>query len=410
MSTPAPGAAAHPSAPAPPQDALLDWILREAMAGCELTALMAGIGEALVREGLALARLSLAMPAVDPTIRSQSVVWRRGQAARIETTDHGESAIALFERSPVFHLLETGLKESRWVLADREGVDNFALLADLAAQGCTDYRLTLLGFPAGTAISGAAVSVASDAAGGFAPQELARIDALLPALGLAAYAIAVVRSASEALRIYVGARPAERILAGEILRGTGHPIRAAILLADLRAFTALNEAHPAESIIGWLNEHFEVLGEAVAAEGGEILKFMGDSVLAIFPVEEGVGDADGPAAAAALRAAERALAGTAALNGRRGDLGHPAIAVDIVLHLGEVYYGNVGAARRLDFTVIGSAVNEAARIEALCDRLGRSLLLSERFVGACEGRFEALGEHPLRGVSRPHRIFGLALP
>jgi adenylate cyclase len=205
----------------------------------------------------------------------------------------------------------------------------------------------------------------------------------------------LTRVSSAILGVYLGERTARRVLAGEVRRGSGRALEAAILLADLRGFTSLAGREPPARVVAWLDQHLEVIGEAVAAHEGEVLKFLGDGILAVFAVEEGVGD--GEACRRALAAAEQALTATGELNASRRAAGEPELGLDLVLHFGEVLYGNVGAARRLDFTVIGPTVNEASRMEALCAELGRPLLLSGTFATRCGRPTTSLGRFTLRG-------------
>jgi adenylate cyclase len=181
---------------------------------------------------------------------------------------------------------------------------------------------------------------------------------------------------------------------------------AAILFADLKKFAALFEHEDALRIVAWLNEHFEAIGSAVTARGGEILKFLGDGLLAVFPVDP----ADRrpcPACEEALQAAEDAVVANRAVNEGRASRGEPALQVDVALHFGEVVYGNVGASRRLDFTVTGQAVNEAFRMEALCDELGRNIVLSEVFAGRCARPTIPVGTFRLRGIANPRAVYAL---
>jgi adenylate cyclase len=227
---------------------------------------------------------------------------------------------------------------------------------------------------------------------------------MVPALGLASYRFAVARLAREMLSIYLGQRTGQRVLAGDIRRGEGQAIEAAILVADLRGFTAMTEREDAFAVVGWVDEHLEAVVDSVADRGGEILKFLGDGVLAVFPAGEAEA-LPSDACDRALAAAEDALARNAALNRRRIERGAPALDLDVVLHYGDVVYGNVGAARRLDFTVIGRAVNEASRMEALCDDLERHLLVSSVFAGHCSRGTTSLGAFALRGIEGLREIY-----
>ena len=390
---------------------LVDAILREATDGDDLGGLVAIIAEHLTAAGLPLWRFSLGMRALDPTVRALSFVWRRGARLSSETVSHGVGGEgdAMFRRSPIAFLEAQGLTGHRWRLEAEEGCAVIPLLAELRAQGATDYVLRLVGFGGATAaaLPGVALAVASDRPGGFADPEIAAFDRLLPALGLASYRFALARVASETLGVYLGPRTARRVLAGEVRRGQGRSIAAAILLADLRGFTALTSRADPFRVVRWLDEHLDAVGGPVAEHGGEVLKFLGDGLLAVFPFDEpGVTEAD--ACARALGAAEAALLRTAALNAGRRAGGGPELALDAVLHQGDVVYGNVGAARRLDFTVIGRVVNEASRMEALCERLGRPLLLSASFAARCGRPTISLGSFALRGLEDEVEIRTLA--
>jgi adenylate cyclase len=279
-----------------------------------------------------------------------------------------------------------------------------ALLLPLRAEGGTDYVQHIVWFTPGTALRGLAVSFATDAPTGFRESELAILEEVLPMLGLAVCKLSLSWTLQETLATYLGAATSARVLHGDIRRGKGETVAAAILLADFRSFTALTERQDPTSVVGWLDEHFDAIGEPVARCGGEILKFIGDGFLAMFPVLD---PSDRPCAtcAGALDAAELALAANGALNERRRSAGLPELAVDVVLHFGQVVYGNVGTNRRLDFTVIGRAVNEASRIEELCKETGRSILVSETFARRCGRRLEEVGTFALRGLERKQRVW-----
>jgi adenylate cyclase len=306
-------------------------------------------------------------------------------------------------------MLEHGLVAYRWRLDGRPAGDEFPLFAKLRQRGASEFAMRLVLFGEGrTALTGAALAVATDRPGGFADVDLAAVEEVAPALALASYRIGLGRVASGAVSAYLGAGTGRRVLEGAIRRGEGETIAAAIVLADLSGFTALTDREDPRRIVGWLNEHLEAMGDPVLERGGEILKFIGDGLLGVFPVEGG--DAAG-ACASALAAATDALRRNNALNARRAAAGAPTLALDVALHFGEVVYGNIGTARRLDFTVIGRAVNEASRLEVLCRTVGRSLLMSESFARElgidAAGRVVSLGRHGVRDVGE-REIFALA--
>jgi adenylate cyclase len=288
-----------------------------------------------------------------------------------------------------------------------EGTETFPVLADLRDEGATDWFGRLVGFGDRTqraGLPGMATTWTSDRAGGFSDADIALIESLVTTLALAVYRIALLQVAVDLLAAYVGPEPGRRILNGQVRQGTAQQLSAAILIADLRGFTSVADRTPAERLLAGLNEHLGAVVGAVERHGGQVLKFLGDGLMAVFALEERSAET---ACADALAAAETALAANAAINGRREAADEPALELDVALHLGDVMYGNVGAARRLDFTVIGPAVNEASRIEALCEPLGCHVLTSATFARACPRALRSLGHHALRGVASPQELFTL---
>ncbi len=382
---------------------LIDWILEQGTTSDDLGALLTGIGERLLESGVPAQRASLDLPTIDPGSRAISYKWWRDRPAAVQTLPHGTDQEGVFQRSVVYHLLSTGLDIGRWRLDRREG-SQFELLRELRAQGLTDYVLRLAGFGDSTsAVKGVAFSIATDRPGGFSDSALRQASRITPALRLAAYRISAAHTASNALSVYLGSNTARSVLAGEIQRGGGERIAAAVLFADLKRFTVLSEHEDTLDVMRWLNEHFQAIGDAVMAKGGEILKFLGDGLLAVFAVEN-IDRWPCPGCEDALRAAEAAVAANHALNKRRAINGDPVLQVDVALNFGEVVYGNVGASRRLDFTVIGPVVNETCRIEGLCDELGHSIILSETFARRCSRKTTKVGAFALRGIEGPRSV------
>ena len=225
----------------------------------------------------------------------------------------------------------------------------------------------------------------------------------MPALSLAMKAHAGHIIASGLLGAYLGEDAGRRVHAGSIMRGSVDDLRAVIWYADIRGFTPLSDTAPGSVVVELLNDVFEILTASLRERGGQVLKFIGDAMLAIFPFED-AGRAE--TCRRALDAAIEAMRNMEALNVARAAAGAPLASVDLALHLGNVLYGNVGATDRLDFTVIGPAINEAARIEALCGPLGRAALVSAEFVDgmkAADSRLKSLGRHALRGVKERRR-------
>jgi adenylate cyclase len=236
----------------------------------------------------------------------------------------------------------------------------------------------------------------------FSPSEA---DQLREAARFAAAPLAVLAARATltaALEAYLGRRSAARVLAAPLRRDIGETIQAALLYADLRGFTALSESHPPAVVIAALDAWFDRIAGAVHAFGGEVLKFIGDGVLAIFPVADG---APRRACDAALRAVAAARVGMAHLDQERGRQGLPLLPFGAALHLGEILWGNIGAADRLDFTAIGPAVNLVSRLEGLCRPLGKAVLISGALAAETDAPLVALGTHALRGIASPCAVF-----
>lgn len=381
---------------------LINWILEEGRDSDDLGAILQGMSERLVARGIPVRRSSLNMPTIDPTAAVLSFRWSRGEGV---TSLARPSRGPAYMRSPIRYLIDHGLRNARWKLEDPDEVRKFDEFAELRALGMTEYALHVAPFSQGrTALQGVALSMTTDRPGGFSVAERDAVSLLLPALSVVAYRIGLLRVATETLGAYLGPHSAKRVLQGMIRRGDTQVISAALLLGDLRGFTALFDRAAATDVIGWLNQHLECIGDAVTERGGEVLKFLGDGLLAVFAAEHGTERACSEALSAAIDAQSR----NAALNARRAAEGGPALDLTIALHFGDVVYGNIGTARRLDFTVIGPAVNEVSRMEALGKSLGHALLLSESVARSCGRPVRSLGPRALRGVAGMREMYVVA--
>jgi len=285
-------------------------------------------------------------------------------------------------------------------LCDSDCPLDFSVLQQLKAEDGTDYVAIPMVRSDGETN---AITFATDRESGFTESEIAGLEYVAQALGVIVELQSSRRIAKSLLDTYIGRRTGERVLSGLIRRGTGETIRAVIWDNDLRGYTALTDHLPSEALNELLNQYFEIMAGAVMAEGGEVLKFIGDGMLAIFEIGD-TGDT-GHACSSALLAARNAAAAAEKCNSERIVAGNPAIRFGIALHLGEVYYGNIGAPGRLDFTVIGPAVNQASRLEKLSAELGRTIVTSASFAAAAPRCLESLGFHQLRGVAEPQELF-----
>ena len=386
---------------------LINWILEEGRDNDDLGAILEKFSERLVARGIPVCRTSLNMPTIDPEAGVLSFQWSREKGVERSTFAPEVVGGTQFRRSPIGYLIERNLGAQRWKLEDQEAVKRFPLFQELRALGITEYALQLVRFSKGrTGLQGAALAIATDRPGGFGDAEIEETARILPALSLVAYRIGLLHVATETLGAYLGPQSAARVLQGKIRRGDSQVISAALLLADLRGFTALVDRYPGTEVVGWLNQHLECIGDAVAERDGEVLKFLGDGILAVFPAAPSGAER---ACIEAVRAAIDARRRNAALNARRAAVGGPTLDLSIALHFGDVLYGNIGTARRLDFTVVGPAVNELSRMEALGKALGRGLLLSESIAHRCDQPVLSIGPHELRGVAGSREMYVVAV-
>ncbi len=394
-------------------EAIGDWLVLQGLAKTGFEALFGGFCERLVEAGMALNRSYLGMRTLHPSVAALEYVWHRGGGVESESFRHevaGQSAY--WKATPHFYMLENDVPVLRRRLVGPDARLDFPLLEDLEAQGVTDYIAMFVAFGLGGITkekTGMIASWASDGPEGFSDAEAAAIERLQPRLALALSATLAHQVAVNLLDTYVGTSVGQRILRGEIRRGSMDVIPSVILYADLQGFTTFSDRAPKDEVVAALNDYFDCMVRPVHANGGDVLKFLGDGLLAVFNVEGADPDA---LCGRALAAAVESLSGVARLNAARAAAGAPVMALDVALHLGEVMFGNVGAEDRLDFTVIGPAVNEASRIEALCGPLGHSLLVSGAFARAAvssASRLVSIGAHTLRGVGSVQELFTLDL-
>jgi adenylate cyclase len=374
--------------------------------------LMAGYCDRLLAAGVPLWRASSGADALHPLIGAQGHRWRIGEGVREEFFPRDSTPAREEEwlRSPWRWMIENHENQLRRRLERGEGTNEFPLLADLAAQGGTDYWSRIAPFGDGGGLGpvrGLATSWATREPGGFAERDLALIEATLPAFALACKATMAVDTARTLVSTYLGRDAAERVLRGEIERGQVRTVRKVLWFSDLTGFTRIADTLPREQLLDLLNACADCLVGVVHEHDGQVLKFMGDGILAVF---DGI---DGAACGRALDAAAAARAAMARLNRERTAAALPVTGFTLALHEGEVLYGNVGSRERLDFTVIGPAVNEVSRIQAMSRSLDQPILISASFAAACgqqRARLVSVGRYALRGVGRPQELFTLELP
>jgi adenylate cyclase len=354
----------------------------------------------LLGDDVPLWRAAFHLGVLHPQIRGIGARWLRDRKIVEEYSIlHGSEETDEYRLSPIRATIERGTPFRRRL--DRPAPE-FPLLEKFRKAGGTDYfalplNYTFRRFPV--------VTWATDRPGGFSDADIAALEEINPALAAIAETRAERRISTNLLDTYLGPQAGRRILAGQILRAQGERMRAVIMMTDVRDFTGLSDRLPGDAVIELLDDYFDAIAVPIQENKGEILKFMGDGVLAIFPADD---DEDfAPSSLRALDAATQGLDRLAAVNQERRGNELAEVRTGIGLHLGEVIYGNVGAADRLDFTVIGPAVNLASRIEGLTKRVLRPLLTSSAFAEICPRPLVSLGFHPVRGLYQPEEVFGL---
>jgi adenylate cyclase len=378
-------------------DGLALWLAERA--GLSVTDLHGEFCEELVRCGVSIWRSSLGLELLHPEQSGIRSVWKRGVGVQETQAPRGVEDTPAYINSPVRIIDETE-RPFRQRLVGRPF--DLPLLEELRQEGATDYAIYPLPFL--DRARSAYLSFVSDTDAGFQDGELRSLELAAKLVSPYAERIALRRVAIDLLDLYVGHYAGERIFRGQVRRGAVDEIEAAILMCDLRGFTVFSNTHPREIVIETLNVWFDAVADAVGAHEGEILKFMGDGLLAVFP-------SGGEAVKACLRvldAAGDARTEIARLNLERTASGAPTLDFVMGLHIGNVAYGNVGGRHRLDFTVLGPAVNYASRLQALAKELGEKVLVSHAVAACSAGRLVDLGDHSLRGIGDAEKVFALA--
>lgn len=377
------------------------WLIDGAWSSQEPAEMIADFCERLAAAGLPLWRFGIFIRTLHPEIFGRNFIWRQGEEVEIGAVEFDILDTPEFARSPLRIVFEQGV-EVRGRVGDPES-ERFPFVNDMQAEGATDYIAVPLRFLDGSVH---ATSWVTRHPGGFTDEHIAAIRSIVTALARVAEIISLRRTAEMLLDTYVGNRAGARILGGQIRRGHNDTMQAAIWLSDLRGFAALSDRLPAETVVEILNQYFDCQVTAIRGHGGEVLKFMGDGLLAVFPIDEYVGDA-AHVCTRVLEAARESRASVEALAFPVGEIVE-RFRFGVALHVGNILYGNIGGGNRLDFTCIGPAVNLAARLEKITGRLGRTVVASESFANVCREGWHELGEFPIAGFSRAQRVYGLA--
>jgi adenylate cyclase len=393
-------------------ESIAGWVVAQGLAGTTEKTLLDGFCERCRAAGIELSRAVAIIDTLHPIYEGRAFRWRNDgieEEAIVEyrSTSTGEAA-ENWRRSAFFHLMSTGADEVRRRIGLGDPADFFNLDV-MKAEGNTDFVAFAQRFASDGVIGEMDCFYSQWATrrpDGFRESEIAGLRRLVPSLGLAIKCTSLARIAGTLVEVYLGRDAGQRVLAGRISRGVADRINAVLWFSDLRGFTAITDDARPNEIIPLLNDYAEAVITAIHEASGDVLKLIGDGTLAIFK-------ADDPAAAcaAALAAAADLRRRIAALNARRDAEERPVTSVYLGLHIGDVFYGNIGSEDRLDFTVVGPAVNEVARIAAMCRSVDRGILLSSEFVAAMNEaerwQFVSVGRYALRGVGRAKELFTL---
>jgi adenylate cyclase len=390
-------------------DQVADWLMAQSLQTPTMESLFEGCCERLYGAGMPLFRVHIAYRTLHPLISGIGLTWRRDKPVNVERFPHRDGPEPeRWLKSPHFHLIQRRLPMMRRRLTGPETLIDFPILEEFREAGGTDYLAFLTAFSE-TGNDGLISSWLTDREAGFSDAEVQAIIRIQQRFAVACKIVTRGEIARNVMTTYLGPDAGLRVLDGQIRRGDGERIHAAVWFSDLRGSTAMAEKLAPEDYIATLNGFFDAIGGAVLAKHGEILGFIGDAVLAIFPIRKGQATA-GKACQRALAAARLSARRIAKLNEARAAKGEDPIAYGLGLHLGDVTFGNIGVDERLSFSVIGPTVNEVARLEGLTKKLGHAVVASEHFKNAVPRgtTWDELGEHRVAGVHRPLKVFAPA--
>ncbi len=390
-------------------DNLATWLMQHALADCDLEEVVTGCCERLQAAGIPLRRAYFAFSVLHPLHRAVGITWTRGQGSTVMDYPHVPGGVsAAFLRSPHHYMLEHKLEVMRTRLPEHQEAYDFPILDELRAEGMTDYLAFAIDFKI-IRDYGMVGSWSTDIRDGFSDDDIEHLLRIQRRLAVACKVAIQSRLMRNLATTYLGPISAANVLEGQIKRGDGQSVEAAIWFSDLRNSTQLATSLPRQDYIDTLNSYFDVAGGAVQKAGGEILDFVGDGVLAIFP-NTATKASTAASCWRALQAAQDALGRLTTENDRRAADGKAPLNFGLGLHVGEVMYGNVGVPERLTFSAFGVAVHEVDRIQRLTKELKRPVLASAAFAAAAgEGKWQDLGDFGLRGVERPMRVYALEL-
>lgn len=375
-------------------DPIIEWLFTQGRLIDDQNVFIQALSEKITQAGAPIDKLTIILPTLNPLVRATSSSWSSSSNSTVlYSAQHNVATTDRYIGSPLEKLFDTN-RSVRQALNDLPD-DAHAAYTELALDGYSDYYAMPITFSNGL---GSAFIVATKNSSGFSPCDINNLKRLRDLFAPSLEVFSQRNLLSSLMNTYIGKRTSEKVLSGMIKRGDADTINAALWFSDLRNFTQLTETLPADEVLRLLNEYFEFISAAVSARGGEILRFIGDAMLIVFPINEEVSKKD--ACLAALESAKDAIDTLAPLNHQRRRRNQPEIKFGVGLNVGEVIYGNVGAPDRLDFTVMGPAVNRTARLESLTKELGRNILMSGVFADQIGSGVKYQGEFQMKGIEQ----------
>ncbi|MEL6751971.1 MAG: adenylate/guanylate cyclase domain-containing protein [Pseudomonadota bacterium] len=388
-----------------------EWLVDQALSEPDIVTMFDQVCHKLYAIGVPVRRARLTWPTLHPLFTAETIMWHRGQETEFEQFRHQEQASDAWNASPMKYMLETGNDVLRRNLDGPNRIVDFPVLSDLIELGMTDYLLIATSFERNQDTEdmrgrGLFVSWASDREGGFSDDDLLALKRIQRRFAAACKSVVQTRIARNITETYLGRQAGGQVLEGAIRLGDGHETKALVWYSDMRNSTSLADTMEPRAFLDMLNEYFDATAGAAIAHGGEVLDFIGDAVLAIFPFEGPEGRKT--AVRAATRAVRDALSAAEKTNAARKERGLIAFDFGVAMNIGKVMFGNIGVASRLSFSVIGPTVNEVERIEKLTKALQCPVLVSADVASAEPDLWHSHGFHQLIGVSQECELFGLS--
>ena len=387
-----------------------EWLADQALSEPDIVGMFEGLCHRLRAIGIPLARARLTWPTLHPLFQAETILWSREDGTEFEQFLHQDNMSDAWHESPMKYMLEHDISVMRRNLDGPNALFDFPVLKDVMEQGMTDYLVVSTAFTGHTNTQhiksrGIFVTWSADRAGGFSNNEIESLQKIQRRFAVACKTVVQDRISHNIVETYLGTKAGEQVLNGAIRRGDGDTTNAVVWYSDLRNSTALADTMPGDEYLKLLNTYFEATAGPVIEAGGEVLDFIGDAVLAIFPFENE--SEKNKAVCAATCALRRSLDASEKIDVQRKKDGLPAIKFGVGMNVGSLLFGNIGVPQRLSFSVIGPTVNEVARIETMTKVVGKPILVTKEVAEFEADSWQLLGNYTLQGVSQKIDLYTL---